>query len=204
MQTRRKDLLNAPRSPVLSYTVTPDSPRRAETEAFIQAVFARHYDARVNAFAPNLVRFEHAERTIAAAGWRCAGQEPLFLERYLDQPIEQAIAQQAGRTIARARIVEVGNLAAARTGSSLHVIVNLAREFERLGYEWVVFTATHELISIFNRLGLPLLALSKADPARLGDEAWQWGSYYEQHPVVVAGLIQIASTRLQSTACTYE
>lgn len=202
MQSLRKDMLTTQRGRVTSRIVKPDSPQRAETEAFIKAVFARHYDARVNSFAPNLVRFEQDERTVAAAGWRSAEQEPLFLERYLDQPIEQAIGQQAGREISRARIVEVGNLATTRNGSSLHVIVNLAREFDHLGYEWVVFTATRELISVFSRLGLPLLALSKADPARLGDEAWQWGSYYDQNPIVVAGLIQLASTRLQKQAAT--
>lgn len=200
MQPLRKDLLNAPRGQVLCQAVAPDSPQREETEAFIRAVFARHYDARISAFAPNLVRFEQDERLIAAAGWRSAAHEPLFLERYLDRPIEEAIAEQADRRLSRARIVEVGNLAATRTGGSLHVIVNLAREFERQGYEWVVFTATRQLIGIFNRLGLPLLALSVADPDRLGDEAGHWGRYYDQQPIVVAGLIQIASNRLQHAA----
>nr|WP_265944445.1 thermostable hemolysin [Dechloromonas sp. A34] len=58
-----------------------------------------------------------------------------------------------------------------------------------------VFTATGELIRIFAKLGLPLLALAPADPARLGSEAGAWGSYYETAPVVVAGRIRWAFER---------
>ena len=59
----------------------------------------------------------------------------------------------------------------------------------------MVFTATRELISIFNRLGLPLLALAPADPARLGEAASTWGRYYDTQPVVVAGRIRMALER---------
>jgi hypothetical protein len=59
----------------------------------------------------------------------------------------------------------------------------------------VVFTATQELIRIFTKLGLPLLALAKADPARLGEEAGSWGTYYDTQPIVVAGRIQLALER---------
>jgi hypothetical protein len=74
----------------------------------------------------------------------------------------------------------------------------LAAQLDRLGYEWVVFTATRELISIFNRLGLPLLALAPADPARLGEAAGSWGRYYDTQPVVVAGRIRMALERSRS------
>ena len=197
MQTMRRDPLRQAQGEVKIRTVAPDAPQRQATEDFIKDVFASHYDANVTSFAPNLVRFELGGDIIAAAGWRGAAAETLFLEHYLDKPVDAAISQLTGRTIPRERIVEVGNLAAVRQGSSLHVIANMTREFDRIGYEWVVFTATRQLIAIFSRLGLPLLALSKADPARLGDAALQWGRYYDEQPVVVAGLIQIAAHRLQ-------
>ena len=90
------------------------------------------------------------------------------------------------------QIVEVGNLAADRAGGSVDVILNLARHLDRLGYEWVAFTATRELIGIFRRLGLPPLALAPADPDRLGADAADWGSYYDSRPIVVAGRIALA------------
>ena len=49
---------------------------------------------------------------------------------------------------------------------------------------------------IFSRLGLPLLAIAAADPARLGDAVGAWGRYYETQPVVVAGRIRRASERI--------
>ena len=130
------------------------SRRRDEVEEFIRATFKSRFGAEVTSFAPNLMALELDDRVVAAAGWRCAADEPLFLETYLDVPVEAALAKLAGHPVERARIVEVGNLAAARAGGSIDVILALSRHLDRLGYEWVAFTATRELIGIFARIGL--------------------------------------------------
>ena len=49
---------------------TVGSPRRGEAEAFIRDIFARHYNAEVPAFAPNLMMIESEGRIVAATGWR--------------------------------------------------------------------------------------------------------------------------------------
>ncbi len=180
--------------------LTLGSSRREEAENFIRAIFLRRYAARIKAFAPRLLMLEQHGRAIAAAGWRGADTEPLFLERYLDAPIETILATLTGQALERQRIVEVGNLASEKPGGSLHVILNLARHLDQSGYEWVVFTATRELIGIFTKLGLPLLALAKANPTRLGHDALDWGSYYDTQPVVVAGRIRLALDRVGSGA----
>ena len=64
----------------------------------------------------------------------------------------------------------------------------------------MVFTATQELIGILTKLGLPMLALAKADPARLGDDAAAWGTYYDTQPIVVAGRIQLGLDRMSRQA----
>ena len=168
------------------------SPHRACAETFISDIFQRHYDAELNSFAPNLMLLEKDEHIAAVAGWRCAGTEQLFLENYLDVPIETAVSRLAGKPVDRQRIVEVGNLAAEVRGGGVEVILTLAAHLDRLGFEWVVFTATSELIGMLRRLGLPPLALAAADPERLGADAGAWGSYYATHPVVVAGRIRLA------------
>jgi hypothetical protein len=173
------------------------SARREEAEAFIRKVFFRHYGAQVSTFAPNLMLLEQDRRIVAAAGWRSAAASPLFLERYLDLPVERAMAHLAERPVQRERIVEVGNLATQKNGSSIPVILALAEHLDRLGHEWVVFTATSELVGIFSKLGLPLLALGPAEPTRLGAAAKQWGSYYDTRPVVVAGRIRLALDRIK-------
>jgi hypothetical protein len=195
MQTAQRNVFEPRTSSITVTHAVTGSPRRQEAESFIRKVFAQHYGADVSAFAPNLLLVEAHRRLIAVAGWRAASAEALFLERYLDMPIEVAMAQLADQTVVRERIVEVGNLAAEKAGGSIHVIITLSRHLHSLGYEWVVFTATRELIGIFSRLGLPLLALAKADPVRLDDAAGHWGSYYDTQPIIVAGRIQMALER---------
>jgi hypothetical protein len=196
MQTAQRKLFQSRPTSVSMTQVEEDSPRRGEIEAFIREVFARHYDARVTAFAPHLLAYEQQGRVVAAAGWRDASREPLFLEHYLDSPIEVLLTHLFDRSVARERIVEVGNLASEKPGGSLDIILDLAARLDRLGYEWVVFTATRELIGMFARLGLPLLVLNKADPARLGADAAAWGRYYDTGPIVVAGRIRIGLDRM--------
>lgn len=196
MPLPKRTMLDKLTTPVALTHVDIDSPQRNIAETFIREVFAEHYQARVTSFAPTLTLFAQDAHLVAAAGWRSAGDEALFLERYLDAPIEHAVGQLAGQLVARERIVEVGNLATTRQGSSVHVIFRLAEHFYRSGFEWVVFTATHELVRIFTRLGLPLLALAPADPSRLGDEAAAWGSYYDTRPIVVAGRIRLGLERI--------
>ncbi len=135
---------------------------------------------------------EEDGRIVAAAGWRCAAGGPLYLERYLDQPIEAALAPLTGLVPRREHFVEVGNLATSRPGASLALMLALAHHLDQLGCQWVVFTATSALLGVFSRLRMPLLALAQADPARLGGEATAWGSYYETRPVVVAGKLRLA------------
>jgi hypothetical protein len=171
------------------------TPGRASAERFIAATFRTRYGATICSFAPNLVALERHGEIYAAAGWRCAGDEPLFLETYLDDPIEALLEHTMGQAVARRGIVEVGHLSSVRRGGTVDVISGLSRHLSRLGFEWVVFTATAELISIFSRLSLPLLALAPADPARLGDACCDWGSYYDTRPVVVAGPIRLALQR---------
>jgi hypothetical protein len=175
----------------LRHTVA-GSPGRAEAEEYVAQVFRDRYAAQVRQFAPNLLLVERDGDVSAAVGWRCAADERLFLESYLDLPVERLITRAAGHAVPRESVVEVGHLAAQRRGGSVDAILGLARHLDALGFEWVVFTATSELIRIFSRLSLPLFALAPADPARLGASARDWGSYYDTAPVVVAGRIRFA------------
>ncbi len=173
-----------------------NSPRRGEAESFIQDVFAAHYDARVASFTPDVMLLEQNGIPSAAAGWRGAASGRLFLESYLEQPAEALISRLAGHEVARGKVVEVGHLAALQAGGGVRMILTLAAHLDRLGYEWVIFTATRELIGIFAKMGLPPLALAVADPVRLGEAARDWGRYYDTGPIVVAGRIRLALEKM--------
>jgi hypothetical protein len=166
-------------------------PDRSACEGFIAARFQRAHGARIGHYSPHLLGVRDAlGRWRAASGYTPADGRRLFLEQYLDAPVEEVLARHRGRAIERDGIVEVGNLAASSTGMARALIPLLARHLERLGYEWVVFTATRELRNTFARLDLHPVALAPADPARLRERDVDWGRYYDNDPVVMAGRIR--------------
>ncbi|HSV72006.1 MAG TPA: thermostable hemolysin [Methylibium sp.] len=183
----------APAGPRFALHAPGDRGRR-EVEDFIRGVYAEHYGARVPAFAPQLVSLRDGEQIVAAAGYRSAA-EPLFLERYLDRPVERLLAGVAGAP-SRGRIVEVGHLASRRAGEGRRLILRLAQHLGELRVQWVVSTLTEELRQVFARMGVQPVALGLADPARLGAEAADWGSYYDHRPLVLAGSLPLALRRL--------
>lgn len=173
------------------------APGRAEVEAFIAGIYRERYGADLHQFAPLLVaRRDASGALLAAAGYRAADSGPLFLERYLDRPVHDALGGP------RARIVEVGHLAAARAGEGRKLIGQLGPHLAACGFQWVVSTLTEELRHLFLRLGIAPQALGVADPALLGAEAARWGRYYEHRPVVGAGAIGPALQALARRAVT--
>lgn len=173
----------------LGHRGRPDE--RARVEAFIRERFASRYGARVRHFMPTLLQLENERGTVyGAVGVRSAALEPLFLERYLDGPIEAEIARHDGSRPLRDQIVEVGNLAALGAGHARLLIVAVTDMLVAHGYEWVVFTGTAEVVNSFHRLELKPLELAAADPARMGEERNDWGSYYDSRPRVMAGYIR--------------
>lgn len=167
---------------------------RVLAECFIARRYAEVYGARVSHFLPRLFGLYTAQgELIAAFGLRDAGREPLFLERYLDAPIEAAVAQRAGHAVERSRIVEIGNLAGAHPGALRLLIPMLAPQLERLGYRWAACTGSAKLANGFSRLGLPVSSLAAASIERLpAQERADWGSYYASQPVVMLGRIAAA------------
>jgi len=177
--------------------VDRDHPRRAVTESFIHRVYAEHYGAEVRHFAPQLVALhDDGGGIVAAAGYRSAADERLFLERYLAAPVETLLGA-AGRPLpGRGRIVEVGHLAAGPAGAGRRLIGLLGPLLAARGFQWVVGTLTEELRQLFARLGIVPLALGEADPSVLGADAAAWGSYYDHRPLVLAGRVEPALQKL--------
>jgi AcrR family transcriptional regulator len=160
---------------------------RAEVEAFVQSVYAEHYGATIREFAPVLLALRDAQGVlVAAVGYRCAALGPLFLERYLDAPVEQLLLGPQTPGDARSGMVEVAHLAALRPGEGRRMMAELGRHLAQQGTHWVISTVTRELRHLFLRMGIAPLALGVADPERLGERALDWGTYYHHEPVVLA------------------
>jgi Thermostable hemolysin. len=177
----------------------PDDPQRPVFETFIQQRFRKAHGADIRHFMPELFGMSDAGGELCAvAGVRRANAERLFLECYLDEAIEPLISAAEGRAVDRTGIVEVGNLAASDTGSARLSIIAITYLLAMGGQEWVAFTGNAGLVNSFHRLGLKPVTLCAADPARLGNDRHEWGSYYESKPWVHVGNIRAGFIHLRN------
>jgi len=162
---------------------------RQALERFIASRFLEVYDARIHHFLPRLFGAYDADGALTAAfGLRGADRESLFLEQYLDAPIETFARGRFGTHAKRAQIAEVGNLAGATAGALRALIPALTPHLASQGYAYVAFTGSARLCNGFSRLGLPLSVLAPAPLERLPPaERARWGRYYEHAPAVMIG-----------------
>ena len=167
------------------------TPEREKVEAFIRDIYGKAYHADIGIHYPTLmsVRTESGQ-ILAATGFRYAVEEPLFLEQYLGQPVEQRLTRQYGQTIPRTAIVEIGNLASSGGGASVYLFAALSAYLYTRGIRYATITGTHTLRDRLQKLGLGPQELCAADPLLLPEaERECWGSYYEQRPQVLSGSV---------------
>lgn len=171
-------------------SVQADGPERAELEAYVSRAFQRKHDAHVTSFLPTLLSFrDNAGELRGVVGLRGAGDATLYLEQYLDQPIDAAIAAATGMPVPRSQVVEVGNLAGANCRTAVRMVALLPEHLLSRGHQWIVFTATSAVREILLGFGAPLIELARADGARVASSSDQWGRYYESDPRVFAGFL---------------
>lgn len=173
---------------ITAHTVDISAPCRKEVEAFIATVFKQVYGAEITHFMPKLVALRDQNGVLMAAfGMRNAEHETLFLEQYIDEPIEQCISKQLGRVIHRKQITCIGNLAVANPRNAGILIAHVIKHSLEIGIEWCVATAHHSLQNGLIKGGRDVYPLAPADPARLPIEEFaKWGSYYRHMPQIVA------------------
>jgi hypothetical protein len=131
---------------------------------------------------------------VAAFGLRKANESPLFLEQYLDAPVENVLSRRFNTTLDRTQITEIGNLAVSNPRNAGVLIAHVIQHSLDLGIEWAVATAHHSLQNGLVKAGRDVYAIQAADPAQLNPtELASWGSYYHNSPQVVAirGVTQI-------------
>lgn len=175
-----------------------DSPERAQVEAFIENIYAKTYGAVIGAHYPMLLSVRDTQgKILAALGFRSATTGPLFLEQYLDIPVEAAIAHAFEKPIARARIVEIGNLASAGHGAAVFLFVALMAYLDCQKFSHLALTGTKVLRGYFRKLGLDPRIMGLADPARLPDGGKSWGTYYATEPKLIGGDVCASYRQLQ-------
>lgn len=166
----------------------PDAEDRAEIEQFIRDIFFQVCGAKVRFFLPILMSLRDLDgRLIAACGIRSAGAERLFLENYMDQPVERVLSERIGSTVLRSDIVEIGNYSVAEIGMSRQLISAIFDQLHATSKQWAVFTAVQVVRNALIKSDIIPEILCDADIKRLPPaEQFEWGNYYEQKPQVMA------------------
>ena len=179
-----------------------DRPQRKRLEGFISEVFKKYYNAELDHFYPNLLSIEaepepehSGDESIikAVAGVRCAADESLFSEYYLQGELETELENLYDdgiySEISRDTVVEVGNLAPANVGQMRWLIASITAFLYSAGFKYIVFTAVPGVYNAFSRMDVPLKQITQASRDCLPEEQKdKWGpEYYDLKPMVMAG-----------------
>ena len=169
-------------------SLAKSSHQYSHLQQFIQDQYLHEFNATIPHFLPVLLGLYRADgQLVSACGLNPAHLNNLYLEHYLDAPIEQVVANQHGIDMDRSQIIEIGNFAAVEAGSSRIMFAALCLLLRKSHLDYVAFTGTNKIRNIFQRLHINPVELSPALPERLGEDANAWGEYYRNHPLVMIG-----------------
>lgn len=173
---------------ITAFEVHQTHANRQEVEAFIAEVFYRAYGAKVKNFMPKLIALRDENyQLMAAFGMREASVSPLFLEQYIDEPIEALIEKTQGLKIQRADITEIGNLAVVNPRNAGILISHVIEHSINAGVQLCVATAHHTLQNGLVKGGCDVFPIHAVDVKRLPVlEQADWGSYYNNQPQIIA------------------
>lgn len=182
------------------------APERAKVETFIKDVYCKNYRAEISVSYPTLMSVrDQGGRILAAAGFRPAASERLFLEQYTRAPVEEVLTALYKHPVARAEVAEIGNLASEGRGASIFLYAAIASYLFHRDIAYAMVTGTDQLHSRFNKMGLKPQVICKADIESLETEQNRWGSYYSTQPRVLAGSLAASMDCLfERLGATYE
>lgn len=162
-----------------------DSPGRKKVEEFSKNIYRRFYGADLITFPKEFLAITHPSKGITSClGINYGKDSTLFLEQYLDAPIEEEVTSMTGREVKREDIVEIGTLAVRSKISCRMIIAALVGHLVKKEKKYLVFTGVKTLRNTLTRLGIPFTTLTTARADRVKDNS-KWGSYYEAAPEVV-------------------
>jgi len=166
----------------------PDADDRQELEQYIHERFRIAHGANITHYLPQLMSLRDRQgKLLAVCGFRHADEEPLFLENYLDVPIEQVLLERTGEVVPRSAIVEIGNLAVGNPAHAKSLLASVSVYLHGTNTQWAVFTGLSSLRNSLSKLNMHVQVLGAADVARLpAEEQSNWGSYYADKPQVMA------------------
>lgn len=162
---------------------------------FAREQFKRRFSTRLENFYPSILGCWSDGEIQGVVGIRAAVDGPLFLEQYLEQPIEEYLGHS------RDYAVEVGGFAAANRLVAFSLMRETGRYLLESGFKTVVCTANDPVRACLRRLKITHTQIGEASAAKLGqlgESQEEWGSYYESCPLVLAGDISTGVEAMQT------
>ncbi|MBL6688983.1 MAG: thermostable hemolysin [Pseudomonadales bacterium] len=161
--------------------VTTGEPLYEAACQFTRESYEKRLGCELEAFFPRIFVLSSEDGILGVCGIRAADDETLFLEQYLDEPIQQHLEDTC-----RGAIVELGGFAARSRFEALLLMGYLAQTLSDEGYKKVACTANLPVRQCLRKLGVPFIEISAADPRRV-QAADKWGDYYQTSPLVLVG-----------------
>lgn len=153
--------------------------------------YRRHFNCELQSCYPQYFCLLRGGRLLGACGLRSASSA-LFLEQYLETPVEELLIQHFSEGISRASVAELGGFAVKHGTLALPFMSMVAPALQALGYTYAVATATLPVRRCVSRLGVPFVRLAAAERERLAEDGTEWGNYYSMRPAVIGGCINDA------------
>lgn len=172
------------------------SAKRFDTESFIKNGYAKTYQAQINVTTPYLIALEKGALK-AALGIRSAKTE-LFIEQYLDKPIQQVLANRSLPAMRR-EIAEIAHLYSNAKVFTVPLMLVTAVALHFKSFTTMVFTGTEHVINLIKKTGIHVETLTVADKTRLINSKDKWGTYYDANPVVACISLSDVLTSIRST-----
>ncbi|MFT3673674.1 thermostable hemolysin [Aestuariivirga sp.] len=167
--------------------LTADDKDRRAAQDLIARRYEEQFGVRIVPDYPQFLTLQSGTGgLLSAVGIRRAADAPLFLEQYLDQPVEDVLAGAGLGRHPRSAIVELGSLASLSNRASLYLIAAMAAYMQQKGFAVATVTGTRRLRRIFSLFDLDLSTLAAARAERLTGPTRNWGSYYDDDPQVLA------------------
>lgn len=164
-----------------------ESAGRGRVEDFARKIYYMQYGAHLSTYSSELLALNASEKDVlSCVGINGADKGELFLEQYLDEPVERAISCLLGHSVQRDQVAEVGTLSVVSSGLCRLMMSSLAGFLTGRGKRYIVFTAVKTLRNTFRRLDIPYSCVAEADPKKLKGDSSEWGRYYEASPEVIA------------------
>lgn len=176
------------------------SSERQHIERIIADKYIKIHNAQLKEYLPLLLGLRCNGNLVGAVGIRPGMYRPMFLEQYLDSPIEQQVAALSNQPVDRYTLAEIGNFAIESTGYGPLLMALTAAVLVEAGYKWMVFTATVQVERLIRRRGFNPRYLQGADPDRLSGDKSLWGSYYTNNPRVMVGRLEFSPDLVEKNA----